>query len=151
MPYINKFGSTDQRTADAANGASYYYFWEGLMRNFVRDNSLCRIDADFDAKKCKIRRVAQPEADDDVVNKLYMEQSVKDLRDQLAQFQPSLRIVDNLSLHVYNLQLGLDKISDQQTKLEQRLEKVEDFNLQMQHKLEKLSQQINTGHNESKD
>jgi len=39
------------------------------MRNYVCENALCRVATDFDAKLCKIRRVALPVDDDDVTNK----------------------------------------------------------------------------------
>jgi len=48
----------------------------------VRDNALCRAGTEFDAETRKIRRVAQPESDDDAADKLYVEQSVKILRDR---------------------------------------------------------------------
>ena len=60
------------------------------MRNFVRDNALCRTVTDFDARSRKIRRVAQPEADDDVVNKLYVDQCVKTLRNQQKESDEKL-------------------------------------------------------------
>lgn len=55
------------------------------MRSYVRHNALCRVGTEFDAKSRKIRRVAQPEADDDATNKLYVEERVKILRDQIVE------------------------------------------------------------------
>jgi len=43
--------------------------------------TLC-IVTDFNARLCKIRHLAQPEADTDAVNKLYVEQRVKTLMNQ---------------------------------------------------------------------
>lgn len=54
-----------------------YYQWCVLVRNYVRENALCRSTTNFDAKSWKIHRVAQPEADTDAVNKRYVEQSIK--------------------------------------------------------------------------
>lgn len=78
MP-VNKFGLFERRN-DAIDN------WSALVRSYVRDNALCRIGVEFDAKSCKIRRVAQPEDDNDAANKLYVEQCVKILRDQQQEF-----------------------------------------------------------------
>jgi len=56
----------------------------------VRDNALCRAGTELDAETRKTRRVAQPESDDDVANKLYMEQSVRILRDQQGEIYERL-------------------------------------------------------------
>jgi len=56
----------------------------------VRDNTLCRAGTEFDAKARKICRVAQPECDDDAVNKLYVEQSVQILRDRQGEIYERL-------------------------------------------------------------
>jgi len=56
----------------------------------VRDNALCRAGTEFDAETRKIRRVAQPEGDDDAANKLYVEQSVKILRDRQEEIYERL-------------------------------------------------------------
>ncbi|XP_071646745.1 uncharacterized protein [Temnothorax longispinosus] len=52
---INKFGISLGR-----GGAEPYYQWSGLIRNYVRDNALCMVATDFDAKSRKIRRIAPP-------------------------------------------------------------------------------------------
>jgi len=39
------------------------------MRNYVYENALCHVAADFDARLYKIRRVALPVDDDDIANK----------------------------------------------------------------------------------
>jgi len=75
MP-INKFGTSLRKS-----GAESYYQWSGLFRNFVRNNALCMGATNFDAKSCKIRRIALPVDDDDVANKRYVLQSVKILKD----------------------------------------------------------------------
>jgi len=48
------------------------------MRNY--ENALCRVTTDFDAKLCKIRRVALPVDDDDVVNKRFVQQNMQILK-----------------------------------------------------------------------
>ncbi|XP_072761218.1 uncharacterized protein [Anoplolepis gracilipes] len=60
---INKFGVS----LGTSNNA--YYEWNRLLRTYVRDNALCLTSAGFDARLRKIRRVAQPEDDNDAVNK----------------------------------------------------------------------------------
>jgi len=53
-------------------------------------NALCHAGTEFDAEARKIRRVAQPEGDDDAANKLYVEQSVKYLRDRQREIYEML-------------------------------------------------------------
>ena len=60
------------------------------MRHYVRNNALCRVATDYDAKSHKIRRVAQPEADTDAVNKLYVEQCLKTLKNQQKESDEKL-------------------------------------------------------------
>ena len=50
-----------------------YYQWSGLIRNYVRDNALCIVATDFDAKSRKIRHVALPVDDGEVANKRYVQ------------------------------------------------------------------------------
>jgi len=56
----------------------------------VRDNALCRAGTEFDAEARKIRRVAQPEGDDDAANKLYVKRNVKILRDRQGEIYERL-------------------------------------------------------------
>jgi len=65
MP-INKFG-----TLLGKSGAEPYYQWIGLLRNFVRDNALCVVATEFDAKSHIIRRVALPVDNGDAAIKRY--------------------------------------------------------------------------------
>jgi len=49
------------------------------MRNY--ENALCRVAIDFDARLCKIRRVALPvDDDDDVVKKRFVQQNMQILK-----------------------------------------------------------------------
>jgi len=52
------------------------------MRKYVSENALCRVATDFDAGLCKIRRVALPIDDDDVVNKRFVQQNMQILKDR---------------------------------------------------------------------
>jgi len=65
MPII-KFGLSEQR-----NNNDSYHRWNSIMRNYVYENALCRVATDFDARLCKIRRVALPVDDDDVAKKRF--------------------------------------------------------------------------------
>jgi len=77
MP-INKFGLFERRN----EVISTRDHWGESVTSYLRQNALCRVATDYDAKSRKIRRVAQPEADTDAVNKLYVEQCVKTLKNQ---------------------------------------------------------------------
>jgi len=61
MP-IRKFGLSEQRNDD-----DLYYRWNGIMRNYIYENALCRIATDFVALS----------VDDDVDNKRFMQQACK--------------------------------------------------------------------------
>jgi len=98
MP-INKFG-----TSLGKSGAEPYYQWSGLFRNFVRDNALCMGATDFDAKLRKIRRVALPVDDDNVVNKHYVLQSVKILKDRQDEIEKKIATLQN------NMQIMINEL-----------------------------------------
>jgi hypothetical protein len=89
MP-INKFGISLGRS-----GAEPYYQWGGLLRNYVRDNALCVVATDFDAKSRKIRRVALPVDDGDVANKRYVEQSMQILKDRQDEIERKMMVFQN--------------------------------------------------------
>jgi len=59
----------------------HYHHWSKL-RNYVRNNALCRAGTEFGAETCKIRR--------DAANKLYVEQSVKILKDRQGEIYERL-------------------------------------------------------------
>ena len=68
MP-INKFELSLEGRSES------HYQRRGLLRNYMCDNALCIVAADFDAKSRKIWRIALP-YDADAANKRYMQQSV---------------------------------------------------------------------------
>jgi len=65
------------------------------MRNYVYENALCRVATDFDARLCKIRRVALPVDDDDVVNKRFVQQSMQIFKDRLNEIEKNMQILKN--------------------------------------------------------
>jgi len=73
MP-ISKFGLSEQRNDDDS-----FHRWNSIMRNYVYENALCRVATDFDARLCKIQRVALP-VDDDAVNKQFVQQNMQILK-----------------------------------------------------------------------
>ncbi|XP_018403204.1 PREDICTED: uncharacterized protein LOC108780109 [Cyphomyrmex costatus] len=89
MP-INKFGLS------LGGGSESHYQWRGLFRNYVRDNALCRVATDFDAKLRKIRRLALPVDDTDATNKRYVQQSVQDLRFEKRRMSEKRSLVEEL-------------------------------------------------------
>ena len=50
------------------------------LRNYVHDSGLCLNLDHYDAKKRKIEHVAAPEFDTDIVNKSYVERTLRDRR-----------------------------------------------------------------------
>lgn len=101
MP-INKFGITLGRS-----GTDPYYQWSGLVRNYVRDNALCIVATDFDAKSRKIRHVALPVDDGDVVNKRYVQQTVQILKDRHDELERKMVAFQN------NIQITLNELQRQ--------------------------------------
>jgi len=82
MP-ISKFGLSEQRNDDDS-----FHRWNGVMRNYVYENVLCRVVTD--ARLCKIRRVALPVDDDDVVNKRFVQQNIQILKDRLDEIEKNI-------------------------------------------------------------
>ena len=107
---INKFGTSLER-----GGAGSYYQWSGLVRNYVRDNALCMVTTDFDAKSRKIRRVAQPVDDSDAANKRYVQQTVKILKDRQNEIERKIETLQSrvkITTHMLNeFQRQLDALT----------------------------------------
>jgi len=85
MP-INKFGLFERRN-EAIRTSDH---WDKSVTSYLRQNTLCRVATYYDARSRKIRHVAQPEADTDAVNKLYVEQCVKTLKNQQKESDEKL-------------------------------------------------------------
>jgi len=56
----------------------------------VYENALCRVATDFDARLCKIRCVALPVNDNDVVNERFVQQSMQILKDRQNEIENKL-------------------------------------------------------------
>jgi len=65
------------------------------MRNYVYENTLCRVATDFDARLCKTWRVVLPIDDDDVVNKRFMQQNMQILKDRQDTIEKNMQILKN--------------------------------------------------------
>jgi len=93
MP-INKFGISLGRS-----GVEPYYQWNGLVKDYVRDNAFCIVAANFDARSRKIRRVALPVDDNDAANKQYVLQSVQILKDRQDEIEKKIvELQDNVRI-----------------------------------------------------
>jgi len=84
MP-ISKFRLSEQRNDDDS-----FHRWNGIMRNYVYENALCRVATDFDATSCKIRRVALLVDDDDVVNKRFVQQNIQILKNGQDEIEKNI-------------------------------------------------------------
>jgi len=72
------------------------------MRNYVYENALCRVAMDFDARLCKIRRVALLVDGDDVANKRFVQQNMQILEDRQNEIENKLGLLQssvNISLN----------------------------------------------------
>ena len=50
------------------------------LRNYIHNSGLCLNPDQYDVKKRKIKHIAAPEFDTDVVNKTYVERTLRDSR-----------------------------------------------------------------------
>lgn len=113
MP-INKFGISLGRS-----GGESYYQWNGLLRNYVRDNALCVVATDFDARSRKIRRVTLPVDDDDVANKRYVQQSLQILKDRQEEFEKKMvEFQNNMQVALHELETMIGQITPSTDKTE---------------------------------
>ncbi|EFN67666.1 hypothetical protein EAG_06103 [Camponotus floridanus] len=60
------------------------------VTSYLRQNALCRVATDYDVRSRKIRRVTPPEVDTDAVNKLYVEECIKTLKNQQKESDEKL-------------------------------------------------------------
>ena len=108
MP-INQFGVSLEKSRAARMD---YYKWSGLLRNYMRVNLHCVPGADFDGKSRKIRRLAQPTTDSNAVNKLYVENSSKLLREQQEDLERKLVVFQREILTLQNTVQKISQVSN---------------------------------------
>jgi len=104
---ISKFGLSEQRNDDDS-----YYRWDDTMRNYMYENALCRIATDFDVRLCKIRRVALPVDDDDVVNKQFVQQSMQILKDRQDEIEKKITFQTNRQIMLKYMQENIQTSKD---------------------------------------
>lgn len=68
----------------------------------MRNNALCMVNANFDAKSHKIRHVALPVDDGDAANKRYVQQSVQNLKDQQNEIERKIVTLENKMEIMFN-------------------------------------------------
>ena len=106
MP-INKFG-----ISLGSSGTESHYKWSGLVRNYMRDNALCMVNVNFDAKSHKIRHVALPVDDGDAANKRYVQQSMQILKDRQDEIERKIVTLQNKVEIICNeIQRRLDTVT----------------------------------------
>jgi len=99
MP-LNKFGIRSKPFGKRSETELYNQWNE--FRNYVRDNTLCVVAVDFNAKSRKIRRVALPIDDGNAANKRYVQQSMQILKDRQDKIERKIRLLQssaNISLN----------------------------------------------------
>jgi len=120
MP-ISKFGLSEQRNDDDSFHR-WYGIMNGIMRNYVYENALCRVATDFDARLCKIQRVALPVDDDDVVNKRFVQQNMQILKDQQDEIEKNITSLQtNGQFMLKYLQENIQTFKDQLNLLEKKM------------------------------
>jgi len=85
MP-IDKFGILFKKSR-----AEPYNQCIQLFRNYVRNNALCVVATDFDAKSRKIRRTS----DSNVANNRYVQQSMQILKDWQNKIEKKIAALQN--------------------------------------------------------
>jgi len=88
----------------------------GIMTTYVYENALCRVSTDFDARLCKIRRVVLPvDDDDDIVYKLFVQESMQILKDQQDEIEKKMISLQNngriMLKYVQNTQSFKDQLN----------------------------------------
>jgi len=102
MP-INKF-SIRSEPFGRRNETKSYNQWNGLFRNYVRDNALCVVAVNFDAKSRKIWRVALPIDDGDAANKRYVQQSMQILKDRQDEIEKKIGLLQSANISLNYMQ-----------------------------------------------
>jgi len=92
------------------------------MRNYVYENALCRVATDFDARLCKIRRVALSVDDDDVINKRFVQQNMQILRNGQDEIEKQITLLQiNRQFALKYLQENIQTFKDHLNLLEKKM------------------------------
>jgi len=90
------------------------------MKNYVYENALYRVATDFDARLCKIRRIAP--VDDDVVNKRFVQQSMQILKDRQDETEKKIiSLQTNRQFMLKYMQENIQTFKDQLNLLEKKI------------------------------
>jgi len=111
------------------------------MRKYVYENALCRVATDFDARLCKIRRVALPIDEDDVVNKRFMHQNMQILKDQQDEIEKNITSLQtNREFMLKYLQENIQTFQDQLNLLEKKITTIQNNIQGSSHRIDKTMQ-----------
>ncbi|KYN38932.1 hypothetical protein ALC56_06692 [Trachymyrmex septentrionalis] len=89
MMSVNKFGMPMRR--DDSDEIEKSRSSIESLQNYVHDNGLCLNPDHYDAKERKIEHVAAAEFDTDVVNKSYVERTLRDTRNEIEESFRTIR------------------------------------------------------------
>jgi len=90
------------------------------MRIYVYENALCRFATDFDARLCKIRRVALPVDDD--VNKRFVQQRMQILKDWQDEIEKKITLLQtNRQIMLKYVQENIQTFKDQLNLFEKKM------------------------------
>jgi len=86
------------------------------------ENALCRVATDFDARSCKIRRVALPVDDDDVVNKRFVQHNMQILKNGQDEIEKNITSLQTNSQFMQKyLQENIQTFEDQLNLFEKKM------------------------------
>jgi len=88
------------------------------MRNYVYENTLCRVATNFDARLCMIQRVALPVDDDDDINKQFMQQSMQILKDRQDEIEKKITLLQTNKQMLKYVRKRIFKLSIESTREE---------------------------------
>ena len=107
MMSVNKFGMSMRGNEIEKSQSSIE-----SLRNYVHDNGLCLNPDHYDAKERKIEHVAAPEFDTDVVNKSYVERTLRDTRNEIEEsFRTIRKDTQRVRTYVENIRRNVDDVT----------------------------------------
>jgi len=95
------------------------------------ENALCRVVTDFDARLCKIRRVALSIDDDNVVNKRFVQQNMQILKDLQDEIEKKITSLENIrQIMLKYVQKNIQTFKDHLNLLEKKMTTIQN-NIQL--------------------